>query len=173
MRSFRYAVTGQLDQAIAEALSAWNIQQETQLTDEWNPAVPLMLLRVYPWLEDIQAVECEATAALATPSIPEPAKLVLVRGAQAVTWLQAGRLAEAAAAAQAAAAAAGRLGFDHHFFAVDHLRALAGLTLSSATSTPPSGSPSKCFRYGAAASSLRVPGPAGPGRDLGSARAGP
>ena len=129
MRSFRYAVTGQLDKAIAEAFVARDIQQETRLTDEWNAAVPLMLLRVYPCLEDIQAVEREAAAALATPSIPEPAKLVLVPGAQAVTWVQAGRLAEAAAAAQAAAAAARRLGFDQHFFAVDYLRTLAGLAL--------------------------------------------
>ena len=106
MRSFRYAVTGQLDKAIAEALVARGIQQESQLTDEWNTAVPLMLLRVYPCLEDIQAVECEAAVALATPSIPEPAKLVLVPGAQAVTWVRAGRLAEAAAAARSAAVAA-------------------------------------------------------------------
>lgn len=129
MRSFRYAVTGQLDKAIAEALMARDIQRETQLTDEWNAAVPLMLLRVYPCLEDIQAVECEAAAALAIPSIPEPAKLVLVPGAQALTWVQAGRLAEAAAAAQGAAAAARQLGFEQHFFAVDSLRALAGLAL--------------------------------------------
>jgi LuxR family maltose regulon positive regulatory protein len=129
MRSFRYAVTGQLDQAIAEALRARHIQQETQLTDDWNSAVPLMLLRVYPCLEDIQAVECEAAIALATSSIPGPAKLVLVPGAQAVTWVQAGHLAEAAAAARAAAAAARRLGFDRHFFAVDYLRAQAGLAL--------------------------------------------
>jgi ATP/maltotriose-dependent transcriptional regulator MalT len=129
MRSFRYAVTGQLDKAIAEAFVARDIQQETRLTDEWNAAVPLMLLRVYPCLEDIQAVEREATAALVTPSIPDPAKLVLVPGAQAVTWAQAGRLGEAAAAAQAAAAAAWRLGFDQHFFAVDYLRTLAALAL--------------------------------------------
>jgi LuxR family maltose regulon positive regulatory protein len=129
MRSFRYAVTGQLDKAITEAFVARDIQQETRLTDEWNAAVPLMLLRVYPCLDDIEAVEREATAALVTPSIPEPAKLVLVPGAQALTWVQAGRLAEAAAAAQAAAAAARRLGFDQHFFAVDHLRAQAGLAL--------------------------------------------
>ena len=129
MRSFRYAVTGQLDKAIAEAFMARDIQQETRLTDEWNAAVPLMLLRVYPCLEDIQAVEREATAALITPSIPDPAKLVLVPGAQAVTWAQAGRLGEAAAAAQAAAAAARRLGFDQHFFAVDYLRTLAALAL--------------------------------------------
>ena len=77
----------------------------------------------------MQAVEREAAAALAAPSIPEPAKLVLVPGAQAVTWVRAGRLAEAAAAARAAAAAARRLGFDQHFFAVDYLRAQAGLAL--------------------------------------------
>ena len=42
---------------------------------------------------------------------------------------EAGRLAAAADAARAADAAARRLGFDQHFFAVDYLRALAGLAL--------------------------------------------
>ena len=129
MRSFRYAVSGQLDKAITEALMARSIQHETQLTDDWNAAVPLMLLRVYPCLDDIQAVESEAAAALATPSIPEPAKLILVPGAQAVTWVRAGRLAEANVAARSAATAARQLGFEQHFFAVDCLRALAGLAL--------------------------------------------
>ena len=129
MQSFRYAVTGQLDRAITEARTARAIQQQAQLTDEWNVTIPLILLRVYPCLEDIQAVEREATVALATPSLAEPARLLLVPGAQALAWFQAGRLAEAAGAAQAAAAAARRLGFDQHFFAVDYLRALAGLAL--------------------------------------------
>ena len=129
MQSFRYAVTGQLDRAIAEARTARAIQQQTQLTDGWNAAIPLILLRVYPCLEDLQAVEREAAAALATPSLTEPAKLLLVPGAQALTWFQAGRLAEAADAARAAATAARRLGFDQHFFAVDYLRVLAGLAL--------------------------------------------
>ena len=129
MRSFRYAVTGQLDKAITQALTARDIQHETQLTDDWNAAVPLMLLRVYPCLDDIQAVESEAAAALAAPSIPEPAKLILVPGAQAVTWVRAGRLAEADVAARSAASAARQLGFEQHFFAVDCLRALAGLAL--------------------------------------------
>ena len=129
MQSFRYAVTGQLDRAITEARTARAIQQQAQLTDEWNVTIPLILLRVYPCLEDIQAVEREAAVALATPSLAEPARLLLVPGAQALAWFQAGRLAEAAGAAQAAAAAARRLGFDQHFFAVDYLRALAGLAL--------------------------------------------
>ena len=42
---------------------------------------------------------------------------------------EAGRLAAAAGAARAADADARRLGFDQHFFAVDYLRALAGLAL--------------------------------------------
>ena len=129
MQSFRYAVTGQLDRAITEARTARAIQQQAQLTDEWNVTIPLILLRVYPCLEDIQAVEREAAVALATPSLAEPARLLLVPGAQALAWFQAGRLAEAAGAAQAAATAARRLGFDQHFFAVDYLRALAGLAL--------------------------------------------
>ena len=49
------------------------------------------------------------------PSLPEPVKLVLVRGAQAFAWFAAGRLAEAAEAAAAAEADARRLGFEQHF----------------------------------------------------------
>ena len=63
------------------------------------------------------------------PGLTEPAKLVLVPGAQALAWFESGHLAEAADAARAADAEARRLGFDQHFFAVDHLRALAGLAL--------------------------------------------
>ena len=70
-----------------------------------------------------------ATAVLEMPSSPEPAKLVLVPGALAVIRLESGRLDEAADAARSADAAARRLGFDQHFFAIDHLRALAGLAL--------------------------------------------
>ncbi len=129
MRSFHYAQTGYLDQSVAAALTARAIQERNQLTDEWSTAVPLILLRVYPCLEDVPAVEREAAAALAMPALTEPAKLVLVPGALALAWFEAGRLAEAAEAAEAAAASARRLGFGQHFFAVDHLRALAGLAL--------------------------------------------
>ena len=52
-----------------------------------------------------------------------------VPGAQALAWLESGHLAKAAEAARTAAQQAQRLGFEQHFFAVDHLRALAGLAL--------------------------------------------
>ena len=120
---------GELDKAVDAALRARRTQEQAQLTDEWNAAVPLILLRVYPYLEGLGAVEREAAAALATPALPEPAKLVLVPGALALAGLESGHLAEAAKAAKAAEADARRLGFDRHFFAVDHLRALAGLAL--------------------------------------------
>ena len=93
------------------------------------PLFPLVLLRVYAWLEDYEAVEREAAAALAAPELPEPVKLVLVPGAQALAWFEAGHLAKAAEAARTAGAQAQRLGFSQHFFAVDYLRALAGLAL--------------------------------------------
>ena len=129
MRAFRYAQTGHLDQAVAAALAARAIQERNQLTDEWTAAVSLILLRVYPCLEDYEAVEREAAAALAMPALTEPARLVLVPGARALAWSQSGHLAEAAEAAGTAAAAARRLGFDQHFFAVDYLRAQAALAL--------------------------------------------
>jgi LuxR family transcriptional regulator, maltose regulon positive regulatory protein len=129
IRSFRYTVTGQLPMAVGEALRARAIQEQTHLSDEWNAAVPLILLRVYACLDAFEAVERESAAVLTIPSFPEAAKLVLVPGALALTRLESGRLGEAADAARSADAAARRLEFDRHFFAIDHLRALAGLAL--------------------------------------------
>ncbi len=129
MRAFHYAQTGRLSEAVAAARTAQGIQDRTRLSDEWNPAVSLVLLRIYPCLEDFAAVEREAATALGRPGLPEPARLVLVPSARALAWFQAGRLSEAADAALAADRAARRLGFDRHFFAVDHLRVLSGLAL--------------------------------------------
>ena len=76
----------------------------------------MILLRVYPWLEDFEAVEREAAAALALPELAETARLVLVPSARAVAWFEAGRLPEAADAARTAYADARRLGFERAFF---------------------------------------------------------
>jgi LuxR family maltose regulon positive regulatory protein len=129
MRSLQYGLTGQADQALAEGLAARAIGERAQLTDDWVAAVPIILTHVYTWLEDLPAVEREAAAALAMPGLSEPAKLVHVRGAQALARFEAGRLADAADAAGAADAEARRRGFGQHFFAIEHLRALAGLAL--------------------------------------------
>jgi LuxR family maltose regulon positive regulatory protein len=128
-RALRCMLTGQADEAVAEALAARATRERTQLKDEWSAAVPLILQHVYTWLEDYASVEREAATALAEPDLSEPAKQVLVPGARALAWLEAGHLAQAAAAAGAAAADARRLGFGQHFFAVDYLRALADLAL--------------------------------------------
>ena len=111
------------------ALEARAIQERTQLTDEWNSVVTLILIRVYNCLDDFPAAEREAAAALAAPDAAESVRLVMVPGARALAWFEVGRLTEAADMATAAEAAARRLGFSQHFFAVDHLRALSGLAL--------------------------------------------
>jgi len=129
MHSFRYALAGQADKAVHEALAARAIQEQTQLNDEWDTIVPLILMRAYTLLEDPQAVAREAAMALAIPDITEPVKLVMVPGALALASFQSGRLAKAAEAARAADADARRLGFGEHFFAIDHLRTLTGLAL--------------------------------------------
>ena len=129
MRSLRYALAGQAEEALTEGLAARAIQQRTHRGDDWNVAVPLVLMRVYAWLEDFQAVEREAAAALATPGLAEPVRLVLVPGARALAWFEAGYLAEAADAAGRAAADARRLGIGQHFVAVDYWLALAGAAL--------------------------------------------
>ena len=128
-QSFRYGVAGQLETAVQKALAARAIQDRTQLTDEWNVAVPLILIRMYTCLGDFPAAEREAAAALAAPDVAESVKLVMVPGARALALFEAGYLAEAADVAGAADADAQRLGFSQHFFAVDHLRALSGLAL--------------------------------------------
>jgi LuxR family maltose regulon positive regulatory protein len=128
MRAFQYGQAGRLTEAVAAAHTARGIQ-EVQLSDEWHVAIPLILLRVYPCLDDFPAVEREAEAALALPGLPEPARLILVPSAQALGRFLAGHLTEAARAARAAEWEARRLGFDRHFFAVDYLRVLAGLAL--------------------------------------------
>jgi LuxR family maltose regulon positive regulatory protein len=129
MRTFHHALVGQMDQAVRTGLGARAIQEQTGRSDEWAAALSLILLRVYPCLEDYQAVEREAAAALAIPGLTEPARRILIPGARALAWFGAGRLREAADAAGAACTDARRLGFGQHFFAVDALRVLAGLAL--------------------------------------------
>jgi LuxR family maltose regulon positive regulatory protein len=129
MRSLRLGETGQLEAAVDAALTARAIQERNSLSDEWVATLPTILLRAYAWLEDYDAVEREAATALADPSLAEPVKLVLTCGAQALAWFERGQLAQAAEAARSAEAEAQRLGFSQHFFAVDYLRALAGLAL--------------------------------------------
>jgi LuxR family maltose regulon positive regulatory protein len=129
MRSFHHALIGRLGEAVSGALTARAIRERAGLRDQWSAEVPLILMRVYACLEDLPAVEREATIALAMPDLAEPVKLVVVPGGRALAWFEHGKLADAARAARAAEADARRLGFDQHFFAIDHLRALAGLAL--------------------------------------------
>jgi len=129
LRSLRCTLSGEATEAVRHALAARGIEERTLLGDEWGFGVPLLLLRAYTWLEDFGAVDREAAVAQAMPSVAEPARLVDVRGAQALAWFEAGRLAKAAEAAMAADADAERLGFKQHPFAVDYLRVLAGAAL--------------------------------------------
>jgi LuxR family maltose regulon positive regulatory protein len=129
MRSFQYGVTGHLEKCVDTALAARATQERMQHTDEWDAAIPLILIRTYNCLGDFKALEREAATALAAPDVAESVKLVMVPGARALAWFESGHLAEAADAARAADAEARRLGFGQHFFAVDHLRVLSGLAL--------------------------------------------
>jgi LuxR family maltose regulon positive regulatory protein len=129
LRSVRHGLTGDVHEAVRYALAARSIEERTLVQDEWNAAVPMILLRGYMWLDDYEAVEREVAAALSMPSLAEQVKLVMVRGAEALAWFQAGYLARAADAAWAVDANARRLGFEQHFFAVDYLRVLAGSAL--------------------------------------------
>src|SRR6516162_5465158 len=74
MRSFHSLLTGQLDEAVTAAVTARAILQRTQLTDDWNPSVPLILLSVYALLQDVRAVDRKAAAALAMHGLTEPAR---------------------------------------------------------------------------------------------------
>jgi LuxR family maltose regulon positive regulatory protein len=111
-RTLRYALAGDAGGAVTEALAARAIQDQTQVSDDWIAGIPLMLLRAYTWLEDLAGVDREAAAALASPALSEPVKLVQVPGAQALAWVESGHLAQAADAAGTAAQQARRLGLE-------------------------------------------------------------
>ena len=128
-RALRYALRGEAAEVVRHCLVARSIEERTQLADEWGFGVPLLLLHAYTWLEDFQAVDREAAAAQAMPSVTEPGRLVNVRGAQALSWFEAGHLTRAAEAARRTDADARRLGFEQHPFAVDYLRVLSGVAL--------------------------------------------
>jgi LuxR family transcriptional regulator, maltose regulon positive regulatory protein len=128
-RAARYGVMGQIDEALAAALAARAIQERAQLTDDWGAVLPTVLLRAYLCQEDFEAVEREGAALLAAPTVAEPIRLVMMPGARALAWFEAGHLAQAAEAARHAEAQARRLGFDRHYFAWDYLRTLAGLAV--------------------------------------------
>ncbi len=129
LRSGLCVLTGQASEAVRYGLAARGIEERTLLPDEWDAALRTALLRAYTWLEDFEAVDREVSAALATPTATDPVKLVMVKGAQALAWFGAGRIAEAVSAAAGADAEARRLGFEQHPFAVDYLRTLAGAAL--------------------------------------------
>ena len=74
------ALAGQADEAISAALAARSVNEQMQLTDQWNVAAPMILPTAYAWLEDFPAAEREAAAALAAPELTEPVKLVMVPG---------------------------------------------------------------------------------------------
>jgi len=128
-RAAHQMMTGRIPEAVRNAVTARGIVERAGLRDDWVAALPIVLLRGYAWLEDYDAVDSEAATALAAPELSEPVKLVMVPGAQAIAWFEAGHLANAADAARGAEAEARRLGFDRHFFSTDHLRALSGLAL--------------------------------------------
>jgi len=128
-KALRFMLNGQAEEAVTTALAAQDIQERTQSVDEWNALIAIVLLRAYSWLQDFTALEREAAAALAAPGLTEPVKLVLVPGAQALAWFESGHLTKAADAAAAAEKHAKRLGFSQHVFALDCLRAPAGLAL--------------------------------------------
>ncbi|HEY7271693.1 MAG TPA: hypothetical protein VH502_03090, partial [Actinoplanes sp.] len=129
LRCLRFALEGRVDEALEAGFAARSIQAKSGVDSEFETSVPLVLLRVYTWLEDLDAVEREAAAVSALPSASEPVKGVLVPGAQALAWFEFGRLTAATEAATAAQNHAKASGFDRHFFAVDYLRTLAGLAL--------------------------------------------
>ena len=95
MQSLRHAIAGDVRDALRHALAARSIEERALPGDEWNAVVPLVLLRAYTWLEDVESVDREAATALEMPSLAGPAKLVDARGAQALAWFEAGRIADA------------------------------------------------------------------------------
>ena len=174
VRSFRYAMAGQAEQAAEQALAARAIQRRTQLADEWDAAVPLILLSIYTWLEDYEAVDREAAMVLAIPELSEPARLVNTAGAQALAWFE-GRPPGGGGRCRPGRQERGAAAGIRPAFLRPGLPARAG---RSRAGTARSGHRRAAHRAGtvdnrAPPASVRVPGAPGPGRDLGRPRTGP
>jgi LuxR family transcriptional regulator, maltose regulon positive regulatory protein len=92
VQALRSALRGEAADVVRHARTAQSIEDRTQLGDEWGFGIPVLLLRGYTWLEDLEAVDREAAAAQTVPSVTESGRLVDVRGAQALAWFEAGRL---------------------------------------------------------------------------------
>jgi LuxR family transcriptional regulator, maltose regulon positive regulatory protein len=147
LRSLRCALSGEATETVRYGLAARGIAERTLLEDEWGFGVPLLMLRAYTWLEDFEAVDREAAAAQAMPSVAEPARLVDLRGAQALAWFEAGRLARAAEAARPPIPTRG--GWDSSSIPSQWTTCAfwPAWRWSSGTSTRPSISPSVRCRY--------------------------
>jgi len=127
-RAALFAQTGKEDDAVRHAQEARRILDRAQLADdEWVSLTTASLGRVHAYLGDYDAFEREA--AIMTRDLSGPVVRVAVAGAQAAAWLEHGSLEKAAKSAAAADEEARMLGFERHFFALDHLRVLAGLAL--------------------------------------------
>ena len=174
LQSMRHALAGQLTEAVDEALAARAIQERTQLTDEWVAALPTVLLRAYTCLEDYEAVEREAAATLARPEAHRAgqagtgarragAGLVRVRPPGPGRRRRRGRRRGSAAAGIQPA------------FLRRGSPARAGRSRAGAARSRHRRAAHRAgaVDIGAPAALLRVPGAAGPGRDLGRPRAGP
>lgn len=126
-RAALFAQTGKEDDAVRHANEARRILERAGLADDWVSFTTANLGRVYTYLGDYEAVERESAAV--AQDLAGPVVRVAVPGSQAVAWLEHGSLDKATKSAAAADEEARLLGFDRHFFALDHLRALAGLAL--------------------------------------------
>ena len=125
-RAALFAQIGKENDAVRNADEARHILEHSHLADEWVSLTTASLGLVYAYLGEYGALQREA---IAHADLPGPVARVAVPGAQAVAWLEQGSLDKAAKFAAAAEEEARLLGFDHHFFALDYLHALAGLAL--------------------------------------------
>ena len=173
-QSFRYGVAGQLERAVQAALDARAIQERTQLTDEWNSVVTLILIRVYNCLDDFPAAEREAAAALARPRcrrISQARDGAGCAGAGVVRGRPPDRGRRYGQGRRGRCAAAGvQPALLRRRPSARAVRPRAG------TARPRHGRAShrtRALHNRAAPAALRIPGAAGPGADLGGPRAGP
>ena len=174
-QSFRYGVAGQLEKAVQTALAARDIQERTQLTDEWNtrrPAGPRPRLYLPGRLPGGRARGSRGSGGARRRRLGQArAGARCARAGPAskpATWPRPPMLAGAADAN------ARRLGFDPAFFR---------RRLSARAVRPRAGTLRPRYRGAShrasaldnrtAPAALRVPGAAGPRADLGRPRARP
>ena len=163
------AFIGQFDEALAHREWARPVEATADGVSDWIVTLDTLAMYCHTYLGQFGAAR-QLVDALASAQLSAPLTEVLCPGVISQVAFLEGALDEAGALAAGALAAARRLGFDRHYFNFPALRTTALLALERGDLAAAASRSNEPWRWSAAPGPLRLPGPAGPGPDLGGGR---